>query len=383
MAVTTVTEKGWFSRIIESIKSVVVGLALFVLAFPTLFMNEGCAVRIARSLEAGAKAVVSVPSNDKIDPAFEGKLVHMTGKAVAKNDLRDPALGVSSPAIKLSRSVEMYQWVEEKETKTEKKTGGKEVETTTYTYRMEWSSSHHDSDGFQEAGHENPGAMPYTSEEWHATDVQFGAFALPEDLISRINAYADLPVEEKHLASLPADLGRAKLSGTQIYVGSDPGSPEIGDLKIAYKIVKSDQPISVVAMQAGTTFARYQIPDGEAIALLEEGTVGAAQMFAIAQAENEMRTWIVRVVGFIMMFAGLMLIFKPLVVVADVLPLMGSMLEMGLGLFAGIVSFALSFMTISVAWIFYRPLIGIPLLMLAVASLVGGLVLAKKRKARA
>jgi hypothetical protein len=67
--------------------------------------------------------------------------------------------------------------------------------------------------------------------------------------------------------------------------------------------------------------------------------------------------------------------------VADVVPLVGSMLEMGLGLVSGILAFGLSFLTISIAWIFYRPLIGIPLLILALAALIGGFVLAQKKRA--
>src|SRR5688572_2425123 len=169
---THTSEKGWFSRITESIKSVLVGVVLFGAAFPTLFWNEGCAVRTAKSLEAGAAAVVSVPSSDKIDPQYEGKLVHMTGKAVATTELADPALGVKAPAIKLARNVEMYQWVESKEEKTEKKAGGKEVTTTTYNYKKEWSDGFHDSGQFEHPeDHQNPGDMPYQKDEWHSNAV--------------------------------------------------------------------------------------------------------------------------------------------------------------------------------------------------------------------
>ena len=51
------TTQGWLSRIMESIKGVLVGLLFFVLAFPLLWFNEGRAVRTARSLEEGAGSV--------------------------------------------------------------------------------------------------------------------------------------------------------------------------------------------------------------------------------------------------------------------------------------------------------------------------------------
>ena len=65
------------------------------------------------------------------------------------------------------------------------------------------------------------------------------------------------------------------------------------------------------------------------------------------------------------MFFGFSFIFKPLAVVADVLPLAGTIVGVGTGIFAFLLAAPLSLITISIAWIFYRPLIGIPLLLLA------------------
>jgi hypothetical protein len=47
-----------------------------------------------------------------VDPANEGKLVHLTAKAVTDETLADDMFGVSANAIKLRRNVEMYQWKE-------------------------------------------------------------------------------------------------------------------------------------------------------------------------------------------------------------------------------------------------------------------------------
>ena len=54
-----VTEStGWVSRLVGSIKGVLVGLVFFAGAFPLLFWNEGRAVRRAQDLEEGRGAVV-------------------------------------------------------------------------------------------------------------------------------------------------------------------------------------------------------------------------------------------------------------------------------------------------------------------------------------
>jgi predicted tellurium resistance membrane protein TerC len=100
-----------------------------------------------------------------------------------------------------------------------------------------------------------------------------------------------------------------------------------------------------------------------------------------AQDANVTRTWIVRFVGLVMMYLGLMMVFKPLVTVADVLPFLGGLLKIGLGLFSGIIAFALSLVTIAIAWIFYRPVLAIILLALAVGAIAFGIMKSRQKKA--
>ena len=66
-------------------------------------------------------------------------------------------------------------------------------------------------------------------------------------------------------------------------------------------------------------------------------------------------------------------------VLADVLPILGNIVEIGNGLVAGIVALVCSLVTIAIAWIFYRPVLAIFLLILA----AGGIYLLwKKRQAK-
>src|SRR5687767_13646847 len=99
------TSQSWFSRLFGSIKSVLVGLIFFVLAFPLLWWNEGRAVRTARSLSEGAGSIVSAPA-DSIDASKEGKLVHMTGPVSTEKPVADDALPVQVQGVKLIRNVE-------------------------------------------------------------------------------------------------------------------------------------------------------------------------------------------------------------------------------------------------------------------------------------
>jgi hypothetical protein len=341
MAVTEVTHENWFSRIIESLKGIVIGIILFLAAFPLLFWNEGRAVKTARSLTEGAAAVVSIEA-DAVDAAYDTKLVHFTGEATTAETLSDSTFGMSKLAIKLKRNVEMYQWKEKSETETRKKVGGGEEKITTYTYEKAWSNSVISSGSFKEAGHDNPGAMPYESQSWTAQTVTVGKFTLSPGLLGQIDAWKELRVDEESKGLASPDL-RASLIVTdgKYYIGAraptqvvapvtpegtpvatpaqpvqpvvvgTPASPMIGDVRLSFQVIEPTQ-VSVVAQQQGANLQPYPTAQkGYDIELLETGFMTADQMFEAAQSRNTMMTWILRLVGFVMMFAGLSMIGRP------------------------------------------------------------------------
>ncbi|HSK81547.1 MAG TPA: TMEM43 family protein [Thermoanaerobaculia bacterium] len=377
---TVTTSKSWFARLAESIKSVLIGLILFVVSFPLLFWNESRAVTTARSLEEGAGAVVTVAA-DAVSPDHEGTLVHVTGPVATTGPVVDEDLGIEADAVKLLRKVEMYQWIEEEKSETQKKLGGGEETVTTYEYKKAWSSDPVDSSAFYEpAGHENPGDFPLPSTTFVADPVTLGAFTLSAEQVDQLDEATDLPVDAGAAESLP-DGFSAQVDRGAFYMGANPATPAIGDVRISFQVVNPEQ-ASVVAVQTGDTFAPYQAEAGDAILLVEEGVHTSAEMFQTAQSANTMLTWILRVGGFFAMFLGLFLVFRPLSVLGDVVPFIGSLLGIGVGLFAFVTSFALTFITIAIAWIAVRPILGITLLVLAGAGLFW-LISANRKKKRA
>ena len=372
------TTQSWGSRISDSIKGVVVGVVLFIGAFPLLFWNEGRAVQTAKSLAEGKGAVVAAAS-DKVDPANDQKLVHVSAEATTQDKLADAEFGVSATAIKLRRKVEMYQWKENKTTKKRKRVGGSEETTTTYSYEKVWSDKVIDSSNFNQKAAEkrhNPATMPYQSKELVAKNVALGAFKLSPSLIAQIDKAEDLAAGAE---TLPAELkATAKPVGGGYYIGpGQPSEPRISDLKITFQVVPS-QVVSVVAQQAGDSFQPYQTDAGDALDMLAVGQKSAKQMFAAAEASNRMMTWILRLVGFIIMAAGIGMVFGPLATLADVLPILGDILRLGIGLFAVVVALVLSLITIAIAWLFYRPVLGVILLAAA-----GGLFYFVKQRGKA
>jgi len=359
------SNQSWFSRLFGSIKSVLFGFILFLVAFPVLFLNEGRAVRTARSLTEGAGSVVSVPA-DAVNSANEGKLVHVSGAVATGDPVVDTELGVQAQAVKLIRTVEMYQWKEDEKSEEKKKLGGGTETTKTYTYEKTWADAPIDSAQFQKPeGHDNPGQFPYESTTVVADPVTVGAFTLSEEQLGQLNNAQDLKLDANAAEQLP-DL---QVADGRFYKGANPGTPAIGDVRISYQIVNPAQ-VSLVAVQTGETFSAYQAKAGDSVLLVEEGTHNAAEMFKAAQDANAVMTWILRAVGFFVMFLGLFMVFRPIAVFGDVVPLFGSMLGAGIGVFAFVLAAVLSFITIAVAWIFVRPLLGVTLLVLAIGGLV-------------
>ena len=402
MAVTEVTEESWFSRLGGAFKGILTGIILFVLAIPLLFWNEGRAVRRAGALEKGAAAVVNATA-DKVLPENEGKLIHVSGMLTTNDTLADAVFGISIKGIRLERSVEMYQWKEKSSTKSEKQLGGSVKKTTVYTYEKGWSSSVIDSSEFKEAGHTNPGAFPFESQKWYASDVKLGAFTLQQDMIRRIGGeqpYA-FPADYK----LPANLNGYVANGRIMIPAAVPAAapaattapapaaapaattapapaaapvnrvPQIGDVRISFTQILPHN-ASVVAQQTKDSFCPYPV-NGDTISLMSDSIQSAELMFSKAQSANNMLTWILRIVGFLMMLIGVSMVFKPLSVLADVLPIMGDIVEMGTSMVAFLIALPSWLIVIAIAWIVYRPVLGIILLVIAGAVIF---YLIKKRK---
>jgi hypothetical protein len=361
------TSVSWFTRIKDAFASLIFGLILVAVAFPLLFWNEGRAVKTARALSEGAGAVVSVGS-DKVDPADEGRLVHVTAAAAAPDALKDDVFGVSAAALRLRRKIEMFQWREKSETRTEKQVGGSEVKHTVYTYDKQWSSSLVNSSSFREPGHANPSALPYPAQEWTASKATLGAFSLPDFLLNKLDAFS--PVTPP--ATPPPGAANLKPAGAY-YASGDAANPQVGDVRVSFEAV-SPQTVSVIAKQVGSSFAPYATKAGRDLAFIVPGAASAEQMFSDAEKSNAVLTWALRGAGFLAMMIGVAMLFQPLVVVADFLPFLGWIANAGRVLVAFIVAAAFSLATIAVAWIAYRPLLGGALLAVALALIVAGVM---------
>ncbi len=367
---TKVTSISWFGRIGGSIKNIVVGLFFVVFSIGALFWNEGRTVKTARALDEGA-GIVRTIENNRIDPALEGKLVYFNGIITVKTQPVDLDFGISAPGMRLNRNVEMFQWVEHKKEEKRRKIGGGEETTTTYTYTREWSSTQNDSSRFHDSsGHQNK-TFPVASNVFSVPEGFIGAFTLTPGQLSHFGTAQPLPLttgQDAKAKELLGARGPITMVNGVIYSAKQPANPIIGDVRVSFAIVQPGI-ASLVAKQSGSGIDDYQTKNGRRLFLTSNGNVTAKELFATAKRNNRILAWALRAFFMLFLFFGLTAMMSIAGVIADVLPLAGSIVRFGTGIIGAALTLVIGTLTIAIAWLAYRPLV-------ALGALVTGGVIA-------
>lgn len=339
------------------ISAVIIGFLMFLAAFPLTWWNEGRYVHRAQTLDKGLGQVVSIDPS-QVDRANEGQLIHFNGKLHASDRITDGLFGIRLNAARLKRTVEMFQW---KETKSNSDSNNK----VTYSYSPTWSSKLIDSSRFKrrESTYQNPTSMPYGSESIVAPSIGVGAFQLSQEHIANIGNFKTIPVNEGVYKSMPQDIRRhLKLNGGALQSG-DFTAPQVGDVRVSFE-ASPLEPVGIVGKQSGVIIDQYQMENGS-FALLETGTWTTEALFNKAGNDNLKTLWVFRALGFAMMWMGLMLFVSPITDLARYVPFLGAFFNGAIGMVAGLIAVSGFVLTMGIAWVFYRPMIGVPMIIFA------------------
>lgn len=398
---TEVTSTNWFSRLGNSFKGIGTGILLIVAATVLLWWNEGRTVRTGDAIAEAQMVTEPMPSIDKLDRAFEGKLVYAKGSAVTNDELVDPVFGIKVNAIKMRRKVEYYQWVEHSKSEKRTKLGGGEETVTTYSYSAEWVDSPVNSQSFKKReGHENKTRINSENVSWLAPNVTFGAYRFPEFLSRSIGGEKalNLSLSDEQRAELQkaffapnTNLETSQVLGQQgasmihiqgntLYVGRQPGTPSIGDVRVTFFETPAAE-VSIIAKVNGNTFVPFLASNGNTFYRLAMGTQDMNGMFESAKSSNATTAWLLRGLGVVLCVTGFGMVFAPLKVLADVIPLLGSIVGAGTGLVAGLLGSAWSLVIIAIAWIRFRPVLGFCLLGAALTLVILLFIKGRMKKA--
>ena len=417
MAYQEVTTTGYGTRVGNSFKAIGSGILLFLAGTCVLWWNEGRAVKTEKMLDEAGSAYVEMENPNKKDASLEGELICGTALATTEDSLSDAQFGVGAKAISLRRKVEYYQWVEHSQEKKEDKLGGKEVTTTTYTYSKDWVSSPIESAQFKDPAYQNKNMVLTTIEdaEQYAENVSWGAYKLNESLIHSISSREGLDlaiaedllkqfdnsaktayerfygVQKQQPAEQPAetavlsdsakavndsineamvkaenkkDFEYVHQAGNVLYYGRVPGSPEVGDVRVTFEKVVPAK-VTVMAVVDGDSFKPFKAKNGKRFQTLVMGKKSGDEIIEAEKEANNMWTWALRILGILMVIGGLKGIFGFIETILKVVPFIAGIFGWGVGIICTVVGVVWSLIVIAIAWLFYRPLLGISLLVLA------------------
>ena len=347
---TTYTSYG--QNIGNSIKGIFFGFIFLIGSIVLLWWNEGRSVEQATALNEMQRSIETLPDT-KYDALYEGKPVLVQGNVNPLNPIMDATFGVKSDGLILRRNVEMYQWDENEHSESRDKLGGGTETITTYEYVKKWSSSEISSTFFKhQAGHHNP-PMRYKGDTY-VTDAQLGDFHLDKSVVSYVGASQGY----QGLASMPEQIGEAKNYKSYLYIGHNPASPQIGDIKISYTYAPAGVYTFAAKAQTGA-LTHYTTENGKRFIFARSGRVDAQTIFKQEHDANNMLTRILRVVGLMVMFFGFKMIMGLLATLAKVIPAFGSLVGGFTGLIAGALTFILGSLVIALAWFSSRPILSL------------------------
>lgn len=364
---TEVKKTGWGSNIAKSIIGVLIGIVMFIVSFIVLWNSEG-RVNLGKVAE---KAIVV--DSKTIKTSAEGKLVSLTGAIETTGLIGDPKFLKPGKYIMLDRIVEMYAWVEEVETETKKKTGGGTEEKTTYRYEKAWTSDPQESSEFKiPEDHENP-PLSVPSKTFYAPEAKIGIYSF-DHKAATLPGPGNVELTKK-IAIAHWD---AVLIGSE-YIFKGRGSyenPMIGDLRISFKAVNAGIKATLFGKMEGKEIVAYYHKGKTRLYRALTGTKDEAVIQL--KTEHKVMGWILRIVGFLLMWIGLSSILGPISAILDVLPFLGRVGRGLIGVITFIIALVLSIITILISMIFHNTIALI--LLVIIAIVVVYLLIGRKKK---
>jgi len=300
----------------------------------------------------------------------------------------------------ISVNAEMLQCVENSRTETKKDSvGGGTTSVTLYSYTVEWKSSRVDSSNFKGKGNmgspfwnvcggDNPpwhSGMP-DSRSQSVASMKAGAFTIENGMPGA------LPLT-KPLQASNSPAGWSYDAGSIQYTRPPSGGTQkngIGSARVKFMGFDWSLPkVTVVGENRGGTIQSWTASDswlctGFTVMKLKQGSVDKDAFFDAMESENSAVTYVLRVVGFIVIWCAFKSIAGPLAVAADCIPCIGPCLGDSIEAIACCVTCppacACALGVIGMVWVAMRPVVGIPLMLFFCCTMGSYTVYLMKKK---
>jgi len=410
-----------FQKLKESLGAAIVGFILIIFMPCLIWKNEGRHVRELSRIDFCKNKAVVVNCMEPTDETSE-QLVYFCGNVLVDDEQitfpETDTLNLASALPKglmLKRTCYIYQKFEDSQQSTDKHIGGGETRTTNYSLREDWTPL-----GPQKERLENiadatnsrgiwdqlvaasggnasetptglpPGLPPGMAEKLGIFDsssaphgmvvskgAHVGGFALSSNVVMEnplAFAVALVPVATEFLPeTIPGCEGLLKGSDNVLRTFAEGEQPQNGDCKVVYEYVMDNFECSFIVKQVKAADASYGVDRCDVVQglcnnhlgniwMVRKGHHSLDQMIEMAKEEEATATKLLRIVGWLGLMLGWVMLFSPFVTALEVLPFLGKLGAFAVVLVALVVS-CLCCMSVSlVAYFRYRPLMSLGLL---------------------
>jgi hypothetical protein len=196
------------------------------------------------------------------------------GQVESTAAVADPIFGVRAKVLGLERGVEMLQW--------------RKVDFPAPPhYEQAWTAERIDSSGF-DAAHRNPGDLPFNGERWWTAEPKLDGHPVSAGVLTALDAWTPLKPD---LTQLPTNLAVSfQPDGDWLSTSQDPADPEVGDVRVHWRVIEHAQAPSGAMLVAG----RWELP-AKATAAATSSVVPSTST-STAQ-ESEVSAWVRRMFG--------------------------------------------------------------------------------------
>ncbi|HPI78080.1 MAG TPA: TMEM43 family protein [bacterium] len=319
-------------KIVGGTACFVMGLAMFSGSLYMIYWNES-----RKDVSVVAKTSVVIDAGNPAANRVENeKLVSATGQLTSGKTIGDGLYLKPDNYIATQRVVEMYAW---KQVKREKKNSSDESsgKKTTYSYSKKWMREPDMSDRFKYAeGHHNP-PKAIDDAETRAEDAKVGAYSFDMAVVE-LPSYKKLALSNENTTIKG---GAALADSDYIFKGEGSlSSPEIGDLRIGYKIIESGRMATIMGKLDNDRVTSYDAGEYGKIFRIFDGTKESA--VGALHKEFLLRLWGFRAGALALMWMGISLMIGPLTVSMNIMPADGAKGRVVIGFAAFIISLVLS-----------------------------------------
>ena len=226
------------------------GIVMIAFALPMIWMNERKQVKMDKINGLGREAATTINIDEPKEEELYA-LAHCSGVVTTSIPVVDSTFGLEQEgAIKVRRTVEVFQWVEHREEE-EQEEGDPIV---TYRYEKKWSSSAQGKDFADEPESDEEDAKTRNITEWpfHGETIaneqlNMGAFKVTKSQIGRMNEWSSLDIADRGDALVGAveqalsDKGFRGLHQDGEYLTSVDGHARVNDIRVRWEVVNCQE----------------------------------------------------------------------------------------------------------------------------------------------